>query len=184
MSARGEDPGANPDESFDVSANGVNGDEVPFSNIHWRGLSDRVMGGVSRAAVTYESIDGRWCARLTGDVRLDNNGGFIQMAMNLAPEGELFDASGFHGLVMDVWGNGETYGSHLRTPDARRPWQSYRARFEAGPEWTKIRIPFSHFKPHRLSAPLDLTRLRRLGLVAIGHAFHADLAVARVALYR
>jgi hypothetical protein len=35
-----------------------------------------------------------------------------------------------------------------------------------------------------LTAPLDISRLRRLGLVAIGRAFAADLAVARLSLYR
>ena len=36
----------------------------------------------------------------------------------------------------------------------------------------------------RLETPLDVTRLRRLGLVAIGRAFHADLAVAEIGFYR
>jgi len=40
------------------------------------------------------------------------------------------------------------------------------------------------FEPHRLETPLDVTRLRRIGLVAIGRAFFADLAVARLAFYR
>ncbi len=31
--------------------------------------------------------------------------------------------------------------------------------------------------------PLDVRHLRRLGLVAIGRAFHADLAVSVVGLY-
>jgi hypothetical protein len=43
----------------------------------WRGVSDRVMGGVSEASVSHVVIDGRPSLRLTGDVRLENNGGFI-----------------------------------------------------------------------------------------------------------
>jgi hypothetical protein len=147
----------------------------------WRPFSDRVMGGISEAVVAPAMIDGRACLRLTGDVRLENNGGFIQMARELAPAGETFDASGFAAVALTVRGNGETYGCHLRTPDATRPWQSYRASFRAGPEWGEVILAFAEFVPHRLDAPLDVRRLRRIGLVAIGRAFAADLALARFA---
>lgn len=167
-----------------MSADIAAADVFELPNSAWRGFSDRVMGGVSRETLTHEVIDHQPCVRLTGDVRLDNNGGFIQMAMDLAPEGETFDASAFAGFSLCVRGNGESYGAHLRTRDARRPWESYRAPLTAGTGWTEVRIPFGDFRPYRLSAPLDTTALRRLGLVAIGRAFHADLAVAGVALYR
>jgi hypothetical protein len=148
----------------------------------WRPFSDRVMGGISEAVVAPAVIDGRACLRLTGDVRLENNGGFIQMARELAPADETFDASGFAAVALTVRGNGESYGCHLRTPDATRPWQSYRATFRAGPQWGEVILPFAQFVPHRLDAPLDVRRLRRIGLVAIGRAFAADLALARLAL--
>jgi hypothetical protein len=80
-------------------------------------------------------------------------------------------------------GNGERYGVHLRTPECVRPWQSYRASFVAEPEWREIRLPFTRFEPYRLTEPLDIRHLRRLGLVAIGRAFHADLAISAVGLY-
>ena len=83
-----------------------------------------------------------------------------------------------------VRGNGESYSVHLRTPDNLRPWQSYRAHFTAGRAWETIDLPFEAFTPHRLDAPLDVTRLRRIGLVAIGRAFHADLAVCELGFYR
>jgi hypothetical protein len=149
----------------------------------WRGFSDRVMGGVSRETVALAEIDGRRCLRLTGDVRLDNDGGFIQMALDLAADGAFFDASAYRDLSLQVRGNGESYGVHLRTADCVRPWQSYRARFVAEPRWREIRLPFDRFEPHRLTTPLDVRRLRRIGLVAIGRAFSADLAIARLSLY-
>jgi hypothetical protein len=150
----------------------------------WRGVSDRVMGGISIAEVTHGVIDGRPCLRLGGDVRLENDGGFIQAALDLARPGEALDASGYAGLRLVVRGNGETYSVHLRTPDNVRPWQSYRARFIAGPDWQTIDLPFEAFAPYRLDAPLDTTRLRRIGLVAIGRAFKAELAVSELAFYR
>jgi hypothetical protein len=47
-----------------------------------------------------------------------------------------------------------------------------------------VQLPFSDFVPHRVEAPLDLAQVRRIGLVAIGRAFRADLRVARVEFYR
>lgn len=150
----------------------------------WRGVSDRVMGGVSEASVTRERMDGRESLRLTGDVRTENNGGFIQAALNLAEDDNGLDASGFKGLRIIVRGNGETYSLHLRTPDTIRPWQSYRSRFETGTDWRAVDLPFSAFTPYRIDTPMDTSRLRRLGLVAIGREFRADLAISRIAFYR
>ena len=150
----------------------------------WRGVSDRVMGGVSDAAIGHAIVDGRPALRLTGDVRLENNGGFIQAALDLATSGCTLDASGYTGVRLIARGNGESYSVHLRTPDTVRPWQSYRARFVAGSRWEAIEIPFVSFAPYRLETPMDVARLRRIGLVAIGRAFYADLAVAEVGLYR
>lgn len=149
----------------------------------WRGVSDRVMGGISVAKLRHDEIDGHPCLHLSGDVRLENDGGFLQASLDLAEGAGSLDASAFEGLSLLVRGNGEEYGLHLRTPDNRRPWQSYRAAFRADPAWQDIELPFADFVPHRLEVPLDRSRLRRLGLVAIGRAFHADLAVARIALY-
>ncbi len=142
------------------------------------------MGGVSVATVSHEIIEGRGCLRLSGDVRLENDGGFIQAALDLTPGGDTFDASSFTGIRLVLRGNNEQYSVHLRTPDNERPWQSYRAQFIGGPDWASIDLPFATFLPYRLDAPLDTTRLKRIGLVAIGRAFRADLAVCRVEFYR
>jgi len=150
----------------------------------WRGVSDKVMGGISEAALSHGVIDGHPCLRLSGDVRLENDGGFIQAALDLTPPGETLDASGYTGMRITVRGNDEKYSVHLRTPDNARPWQSYRAHFTARPDWKTIDLPFETFVPYRLEAPLDRTRLQRLGLVAIGRAFYADLAVSKLAFYR
>ncbi len=146
----------------------------------WRAVSDDVMGGISKADVRLDKLDDRHCLRLTGDVRLENNGGFVQASLELTRQGTALDASGFSGLRLVVRGNGERYALHLRTTDAIRPWQSYRAPFIAEDSWQTIDLPFSAFVPHRLDAPFDPRRLRRLGLVAIGRAFTADLAVAEI----
>ena len=104
--------------------------------------------------------------------------------LDLSQSGETLDASAYTGIRLVVRGNGEQYSVHLRTPDVVRSWQSYRAQFHAGSSWATIDIPFDAFTRHRIELPLDTTRLRRIGLVAIGRAFSADLMVSRLSLYR
>ena len=149
----------------------------------WYGASDKVMGGVSEASVFHGCLDNRSCLILSGDVCLENNGGFIQVALNLAKSKETFDASKYVGVRLVVRGNGEKYSIHLRTPDNTRPWQSYRASFIASARWKTIDLPFVTFPPYRIEAALDITRLRRIGLVAIGRAFHAEIALSEISFY-
>lgn len=150
----------------------------------WRGVSDRVMGGISRAHLFHDTVDGRRCLHLTGTVSLENNGGFIQAALDLEADHGVLDASSYTGVYLDVLGNSESYAVHLRTPDNIKPWQSYRAGFIASSQWRELHLPFAAFQPHRLEAALDTRHLRRLGLVAIGRAFEPNLAVASLGFYR
>lgn len=149
----------------------------------WELLSDRVMGGVSAGTLTREMVAGRPANRLRGEVSLANNGGFLQMALDLDRTGAPVHCGAFSGIAIEVFGNGEDYGLHLRTAGLTRPWQSYRQGFRAGGEWHTIRLPFTGFEAHRTELPFDPAQLRRIGLVAIGRAFTADLAVASVSFY-
>lgn len=137
----------------------------------WAFIADGVMGGRSTGAITREIIAGRPANRLHGDVSLENNGGFIQIALDLQPDGDALDFTAYDGIELDVIGNGETYNAHLRTGDVTRPWQSYRLSFAAPHQWTSARLPFAEFEPYRIGTPLDLTKLKRLGIVAIGRKF-------------
>ena len=112
-----------------------------------------------------------------------HGGGFVQAALDLTNTG-VFDASGHEGLLLEVFGNDEIYNLHLRTDDGWLPWQSYRASFQAPASWRTVRLPFAAFTGYRIDAPLNLERLKRIGVVAIGHAHEADLCLARLALYR
>ena len=150
----------------------------------WRAVSDRVMGGISQPALSPQHVAGKRCLRLSGAVQLENNGGFIQMALDLDPAGAAIDVSEFAGVRLLVLGNDEQYSVHLRTADNQRPWQSYRAHFKPSPQWREIKLPFTQFTPHRLDTPLDLSCMRRIGVVAIGRAFFANLCVAEIAFYR
>jgi hypothetical protein len=149
----------------------------------WRMVTDGVMGGVSSGTLSLDSIDGKACLRLQGDVRLENNGGFIQAVLDIK-DTEAADASGYTGLLLEVYGNDQEYNLHLRTDDVWLPWQAYRASLLAPARWRTVRLPFSEFEGYRIGKRLDVQHLERIGLVAIGRAFRADLCVAKVALYR
>ena len=149
---------------------------------NWEYVADTVMGGVSRGRIAREEVAGRMATRLTGQVSLDNNGGFVQMACDLRPDGGAMDASGFTALEIDVFGNDETYDLRLRTDQLSRPWQSFRLDFRAPAEWTTQRFAFDAFEAHRTDASFDPTRLRRIGLLAIGREFAADVAIAGLRL--
>lgn len=148
----------------------------------WRVVGDTVMGGVSDARLRVDVVEGRPCLRMSGDVNLIRNGGFIQMGLDLGRAGVL-DAGEFSGIEIEVHGNGETYNLHLRSGDTRIVWQSYRSSFTAPPEWRTLRLPFSDFLPHRIGIPLDPSRLCRLGVAAIGREMSADICVGRIGLY-
>jgi hypothetical protein len=148
----------------------------------WRLITDSVMGGISEGNLTLDTIDNRACLRLRGDIRLENSGGFVQAALDVKAATAL-DASAYQGILLDVYGNNEVYNLHLRTEDVWLPWQSYRASFHAAAGWRTIRLPFSGFEGYRVGTSLDLEHLERIGIVAIGRAFKADLCVASLALY-
>ncbi len=149
----------------------------------WEMIADRVMGGVSNGTMRREVVRGREAVHLQGDVSLENNGGFLQIALDLTPDGTSIDASGWAGIEIDVVGNNERYNLHLRTADVARPWQSYRQSFVAKPDWQTVRLPFAEFEAHRIDASLDLRTLRRIGIVAIGRAFNADIAIGGIRFF-
>lgn len=158
------------------------GDLSATSGNAWRLITDDVMGGVSRGQLIIDTIEQRPCLHMKGEVKLDNNGGFAQIALNLS-DTVLKNITDYRGITLDVFGNDEAYNIHLRSDDLRLPWQSYRISFKATAEWQTLRIPFSNFKPYRTDTALDISKLTRIGLVAIGREFNADLCVARLALF-
>lgn len=149
----------------------------------WRLITDGVMGGLSNGTLEKNTVDGRECVRLRGDVSLKNNGGFIQAALDVGSTSAA-NASAYQGIMLEVYGNNEEYNLHLRSKDVWLPWQSYRASFVAPAIWQTIKLPFSAFSGYRIQKPLDITHLKRIGIVAIGREFAADLCIAQLALYR
>ena len=106
------------------------------------------------------------------------------MALPLGgPVGPL-DASSYLGFRITTTGNGRVYSVHLRTTDTRLPWQYYQASFPTADGWREIDVPFTAFHGQNLRAPLDSGRLERLAIAAARWAGAADVAIARITLYR
>jgi hypothetical protein len=135
------------------------------------------MGGVSKGTMDRDTVAGRPAIRMRGDVSLENNGGFVQIVLDLSPDGGAVDASGRRDIELDIFGNGEEYGFHTRADALTKPRQSYRQNLTAQAEWRTVRLPFDRFVPYRTDVLLDTRRLRRIGVVAIGRAFAPDLAL-------
>jgi len=148
----------------------------------WQGFTDRVMGGLSDIQAGYREVGGSTVLAMSGQVRLENNGGFIQVRLPLDARGGLFDAGGFPGIRIEARAlKPGAYYLHLRSADTRRPWAYYRARLTLGEDWTMVDIPWSSFEARSLNRPLDTTRLRSLAVVAYGEAFEAEIEVRRLA---
>jgi hypothetical protein len=166
----------------DIIDNRTTGTLYSHHGTVWRLVTDGVMGGVSQGDLQPERIRGRDCLRLQGVVSTANNGGFVQMALDIGASGP-FDASLFQGLLLEVSGNGEEYNLHLRTADLWLPWQSYRYSFVAESDWRQIRVPFTDLDAYRTNIRFNPKNLSRIGLVAIGREFQADLCLGDIRFY-
>jgi hypothetical protein len=148
----------------------------------WRLVTDQVMGGVSNGSLTLDNYKDRNCLRLRGDVTTANNGGFVQMVLDLSSE-KRFDASAYAGVELVVAGNDESYNVHYRTTDLWLPWQSYRASFTATSNWQTVHIPFAELSAYRTTTSFHKDKLKRIGLLGIGRDFQADLCLATIRFY-
>ena len=86
-------------------------DPFPFtsSGSQWQGITDRVMGGISNGSLSRETVAGKEANVLRGNVSLENDGGFIQMATDLAldPSEDLFvHAWEYDGVELEVYCEG------------------------------------------------------------------------------
>lgn len=147
----------------------------------WRFFADTVMGGVSSGKVSFVTEGDKTHARMTGTVSTANNGGFIQIRLDLATP----PPPGTTGVRLVVRGNDQLYFVHLRTDGTVLPWQYYQAGFDVTRDWIKVRLPFTAFEA---SGALlrDVPRAERLtsiGVVAYGRDHEAEIDVREVGFY-
>jgi hypothetical protein len=151
----------------------------------WQGFTDRVMGGVSTMNAGIAAGEDRTVLRMTGEVSLENNGGFVQVRLPLERDGALLDASAFEGVAITIRGTGPAFAIHLRTPRNNLPWSYYAAELPVDPEWRRVEIPFSRFQAEGMvfRSRLDPSRLRSIAVVAGKKAGPVDAEIHRIELY-
>ena len=98
---------------------------TPESVKNWKFFSDQVMGGISEGQVSLEQDGDKVFIRLSGDIRTDNNGGFIQLrtSTSLSNKPLMFkllhnskkDGKKLQGIRLKVKGNGEKYHIFIQT---------------------------------------------------------------------
>jgi hypothetical protein len=147
----------------------------------WRFFADTVMGGVSTGQVEFKTEHGKSYAHMTGQVSTANNGGFIQIRMDLPTS----VPAGTQGIRLTVRGNVQSYFVHLRTNGTLLPWQYYQAKFDVTQDWTKVELPFSSFEASG-SVLRDTPRaqnLKSVGIVAYGRDHDAEIGVHEINFY-
>lgn len=147
----------------------------------WRFFTDGVMGGVSSGQATFLLDNDESFARMTGKVSTENNGGFIQIRMDL-PDAAPAEASG---VRLVVRGNDQRYFAHLRTNGTLLPWQYYQSGFDVKPDWSEILLPFEGFEPsgRLLRAVPRAEKLKSIAIVAYGRDHDAEIDVKEVGFY-
>ncbi|MEY4674738.1 MAG: hypothetical protein RL148_2522 [Planctomycetota bacterium] len=105
----------------------------------WSTVLDGVMGGLSTGKVSQPEAG---ILRFTGELSLENNGGFSQMRTAVR-EGA---CSGAEGFVLEVKGDGRTYTFDVRVSNVRMMAGSFQQKFETkSGEWTEVRLPLEGF---------------------------------------
>ncbi|CAN5894772.1 CIA30 family protein [soil metagenome] len=149
----------------------------------WHTENDVVMGGVSSSQVTYATEKGKGVAKFSGDVSLENDGGFAQILY----DEKVLELTGFHGLELHVKGDGQTYELRFET-DADRV--SYAQSFVAKDDWQRVRLPFADFEPtfHGEDVPdapeLNLGHIRTVGFLIGEQEGGFELLIDEVTAYK
>src|SRR5690554_1979716 len=147
----------------------------------WLVISDQVMGGVSTAALHQDQRQNSNCNCLVGRTSLDNNGGFVQMRLDIDPDWLRPD---YRGVFIELYGTAHDYNLHIKTIQLTRPWQSYRCTLAVQPQWTRFILPYAQLQAHRTDAELQPVQIRSVAVVAIGQAFAVDVCVRRFGFFR
>ena len=151
-------------------------------NAKWCFVTDKVMGGISEGSLEFIKESDIYFYRMTGDLSLENNGGFIQFRTKIEnhPKGK-----SFRGVRLRVRGNNNEYTVHIRTKYLFLPWQYYESAFRATEKWTTIELPFTTFKKSNFYQPSSVSSqdINTIGIVAIGREFKAQIDLASIELY-
>jgi NADH dehydrogenase [ubiquinone] 1 alpha subcomplex assembly factor 1 len=147
--------------------------------VGWEIEDDGVMGGMSRGAFT---VNGEGHAVFSGEVSLENNGGFSSLQWYFPP----MDVSAYTSALLRVKGDGKTYQFRVEsTPGLRH---NYVYEFSTSGAWETIEIPLSKMYAEHHGNRLDLPNypgkiLSHVRfLIANGQAETFELLIDRIEL--
>ena len=146
----------------------------------WTVISDQVMGGVSSSALQQDDRHSSPCTCLTGRTSLENNGGFVQMKLDIEPGWLRAD---YQGLFIELCGTAHDYNLHVKTNQLDKPWQSFRCTLPVQPQWTRFIVPYERLRAHRTDAQLQPADIKSVAVVAIGSEFNVDVCVRRFGFF-
>jgi len=162
---------------------------------NWNFVTDQVMGGLSEGAASVEKDGEKVFTRLVGNVRTDNNGGFIQLrsSTSLFDKPLMFKAllnsqkneKKLQGVRLNVRGNGETYHIFIQTSIFYRlPFRFYISTFKTMPYWQTVDIPFNQFKIEgKKYSAFDAKDIKTFAIIAYGRDFKSDVSVSQIDFY-
>ncbi len=127
----------------------------------WYIVDDGVMGGLSQGYLNHTA---QGYATYSGDISLDNNGGFSSIRKTIRGQ----DISGYTYAILKVNGDGKKY--QFRIKSSRRDYHSYVYDFQTTEGWEEIVIPLTEMKPQfrgrRLGIPkYDATTLSEIAIL-------------------
>lgn len=151
----------------------------------WHTENDVVMGGVSSSLIGYRvDAEHGGVLRFTGNVSLENGGGFAQILYDKSS----FDLSGFAGIELLLKGDNHAYELRLEK-SSEQP--AYAQAFPAKNAWERVRLPFADFEAtfHGEAVPdaaaLDLAAINTVGvLIGGGHEGSFELLLAEIKAYQ
>ena len=151
-------------------------------NAKWCFVTDKVMGGISKGSLDFKKENEIYFYRMTGELSLENNGGFIQFRTEVENHPR---EKNYKGVRLRVRGNNNEYAIHIRTKYLLLPWQYYESTFQAMDEWSTIELPFSSFGKSNFYQPSSVSSqdIKTIGIVAIGREFEAQIDLASIELY-
>ena len=138
----------------------------------WQIVNDGVMGGRSSSQASIVSVDAGGeskgetnAMRFTGNLSLENNGGFASVRSR--PNGSLGLDPG-ETIMLRVKGDGRRYTFNLYTPDRRTAF-SYQLEFntKAG-QWTEVKLPVDKFVAHSYGRPMPNMKLTPSQVHSVG----------------
>ena len=147
---------------------------------NWEFITDQVMGGISSGNYEFLEENEINFLRMTGEVSLENNGGFIQVRKKNANSKEII----FKGISLNARGNNSDYYVHIRTSFTLLPWQYYQAKFSVTREWEVHNLDLKDFKRSGILLPRKINpkNIKSLALVAFGREYKVKLDVSDISL--